>query len=63
MAHADHCFGFDCVLGDLIVPTPMPKEAVQRPYVLTNGKFYAPIAFCPFCGQSLITPRKGITII
>ena len=60
MAHADNCFGIDGVLGELIVETPMSDDAIQRPYAITNGKLYAPIAYCPFCGQSLQPHRNGL---
>lgn len=60
MAHADHCARFDDVLGDLIIETPMADEAAARPYALSNGQTYAPIAFCPFCGRSLKPQWNGL---
>ena len=52
--HADRCAPFADVLGDLIIVTPTEDEAMSRPYAMSDGKTYAPISYCPFCGRSLM---------
>ena len=52
--HEDKCPGFLDVLGALVIDTPYPDEAAIRPYAITDGKTYAMINYCPFCGWNLM---------
>lgn len=58
MAHQTECPAFADVLDALILRTPTPDESVHRPYAISNGKTYQPIAYCPFCGVDLRTPTS-----
>ncbi len=35
-------------------------EGLTRPYALSDGKTYAPIRYCPFCGRSLMRSSSEI---
>ncbi len=58
--HDDFCAPFADVLGDLIIATPTEDEGATRPYALSDGKTYAPIRYCPFCGRSLMRSSSEI---
>jgi len=60
MFHQDDCSPFAAVLGDHIIRTPTDDEARTRPYAISDGKTYAPISDCPFCGRGLMRSQPGI---
>ncbi len=52
--HEDQCAPFADVLDDLIMRAGTDDEARTWPYAISDGKTYAPISYCPFCGRRLM---------